>query len=174
MGKRGSRVVHSDDAGGGNFLPQGLGAVAQQGGERFGAFGQRDGSAGKKFGLLAAHGGDMKRSGVLLTVLAFALASGSRAALAEELAKKADDDKKIEDRGKELAPVPLNLKGKDKKLVYRGSYIVNAASDCARIAMRAAPSGRSRPISTSRHSIPAPRTACALPRARSASTPVSS
>jgi len=33
-------------------------------------------------------------------------------------------------RGFEIAPVPLNLKGKDRALVGLGSYLVNAASSC--------------------------------------------
>src|SRR5579864_3230560 len=33
-------------------------------------------------------------------------------------------------RGFEIAPVPLNLAGKDRALVGLGSYIVNAQSDC--------------------------------------------
>jgi len=33
-------------------------------------------------------------------------------------------------RGFEIAPVPLNLHGKDRALVGLGSYIMNAASDC--------------------------------------------
>ncbi len=32
--------------------------------------------------------------------------------------------------GFEIAPVPLNLKGKDRELVGLGSYLVNAANDC--------------------------------------------
>jgi hypothetical protein len=33
-------------------------------------------------------------------------------------------------RGFEIAPVPLNLKGKDRALVGFGSYLVNAVADC--------------------------------------------
>jgi hypothetical protein len=46
---------------------------------------------------------------------------------------KADDDDQEESlirRGFEIAPVPLNLKGKDRKLVGLGSFIVNAQADC--------------------------------------------
>jgi hypothetical protein len=39
--------------------------------------------------------------------------------------------KKIWKRGLEIAPVPLNLQGKSKKLVGEGSYIVNAQGACA-------------------------------------------
>jgi len=35
-------------------------------------------------------------------------------------------------KGLEIAPVPLNLKGKDRELVGLGSYLVNAVVDCNR------------------------------------------
>jgi hypothetical protein len=34
------------------------------------------------------------------------------------------------EKGLEIAPVPLNLSGKDRELVGLGSYIVNAVADC--------------------------------------------
>src|SRR5258708_5783876 len=40
-----------------------------------------------------------------------------------------DSDSRIE-KGFEIAPVHLNLEGKNRALVGLGSYIVNAASDC--------------------------------------------
>jgi len=40
-----------------------------------------------------------------------------------------DDESKIK-RGFEIAPVPLNLDGKNRALVGLGSYIVNAQADC--------------------------------------------
>ncbi|HYK89146.1 MAG TPA: hypothetical protein VE398_10270 [Acidobacteriota bacterium] len=43
---------------------------------------------------------------------------------------QADGDESIIQRGFEIAPVPLNLAGKNRALVGRGSYIVNAVSDC--------------------------------------------
>lgn len=39
-------------------------------------------------------------------------------------------EESIIQRGFEIAPVPLNLAGKDRNLVGLGSYIVNAVSDC--------------------------------------------
>ena len=39
------------------------------------------------------------------------------------------DDPRVR-RGFEIAPVPLNLQGKDRALVGLGSYLVNATSDC--------------------------------------------
>ena len=41
----------------------------------------------------------------------------------------ADDESQIQ-RGFEIAPVPLNLKGKNRALVGLGSYIVNAQGGC--------------------------------------------
>jgi len=40
-----------------------------------------------------------------------------------------NEDSKIQ-QGFAIAPVPLNLKGKDRALVGLGSYIVNAQADC--------------------------------------------
>ena len=40
-----------------------------------------------------------------------------------------DRDSRVE-RGFEIAPVPLNLQGKNRKLVGLGSYIVNGQADC--------------------------------------------
>jgi len=44
-----------------------------------------------------------------------------------------DDDERTESKirqGFEIAPVPLNLEGKNRALVGLGSYIVNAQADC--------------------------------------------
>jgi len=41
-----------------------------------------------------------------------------------------DSEASIIKRGFEIAPVPLNLAGKDRELVGLGSYIVNAQADC--------------------------------------------
>ena len=42
----------------------------------------------------------------------------------------ADDDESKIQQGFAIAPVPLNLAGKDPALVGLGSYIVNAQADC--------------------------------------------
>ena len=42
----------------------------------------------------------------------------------------ADDDESKIQQGLAIAPVPLNLAGKDRALVGLGSYIVNAQADC--------------------------------------------
>jgi hypothetical protein len=41
-----------------------------------------------------------------------------------------DNEESLIKRGFEIAPVPLNLVGKNRALVGLGSYIMNAASDC--------------------------------------------
>src|ERR1700730_2964127 len=41
-----------------------------------------------------------------------------------------DHDRKRIEQGFDIAPVPLNLEGKNRNLVGLGSYIVNAVSDC--------------------------------------------
>ena len=60
-----------------------------------------------------------------VTVVAMALASApvGRAAGSD------DSESKVQ-RGFAIAPVPLNLKGKNRELVGLGSYIVNATADC--------------------------------------------
>jgi hypothetical protein len=41
-----------------------------------------------------------------------------------------DENESLVQRGFEIAPVPLNLEGKNRALVGLGSYIVNAIGDC--------------------------------------------
>src|SRR5260370_38735122 len=41
-----------------------------------------------------------------------------------------DDAESRIEQGFDIAPVPLNLDGKDRALVGLGSYIVNAVADC--------------------------------------------
>jgi hypothetical protein len=65
------------------------------------------------------------RAGLSRLVLAAVLAGSF--ALAAEGALAADS--RIE-RGFEIAPVPLKLKGLDRDLVGLGSYIVNGSGDC--------------------------------------------
>ena len=76
----------------------------------------------------------MKRNIQLTTLFAFTLAA-VLVCVADFSARgqkvKADDDEasKIE-RGFAIAPVPLNLAGKNRALVGLGSYIVNAQGSC--------------------------------------------
>ena len=60
--------------------------------------------------------------GILVAVLA--LSVNSRAASGDD-----ESESRIK-RGFEIAPVPLNLKGKNRELVGMGSYLVNAIGDC--------------------------------------------
>lgn len=41
-----------------------------------------------------------------------------------------EDESSLVEKGFEIAPVPLNLAGKDRNLVGLGSYLVNAIGDC--------------------------------------------
>jgi hypothetical protein len=70
-------------------------------------------------------------SGTIATCAAIVLA-GSLAGILRAHAD--DDDRNAEEskirRGFEIAPVPLNLKNKNRELVGLGSYIVNAVGDC--------------------------------------------
>src|SRR5437660_11304 len=69
---------------------------------------------------------------VVLTLLCAALLISLPHVWAQDKADK-DDKEKAESeikRGFEIAPVPLNLKHKDRDLVGLGSYIVNAQGGC--------------------------------------------
>lgn len=57
-----------------------------------------------------------------------ALLAASSTTRADESVPDSDDPRVR--RGLEIAPVPLNLAGKDPGLVGLGSYLVNATSDC--------------------------------------------
>jgi len=68
--------------------------------------------------------------GRLSTVVAVLIVSG--AAVSPTLANEKDsknDDATVR-RGFEIAPVPLNWRGKDRDLVGLGSYLVNAVASC--------------------------------------------
>jgi len=66
---------------------------------------------------------------VCIAVLATLVTSSSVGAQQWERHTGRDDDARIE-RGFAIAPVPLNLVGKNRALVGLGSYLVNAANDC--------------------------------------------
>jgi len=69
-----------------------------------------------------------KVAGAVLTFVAIVLAAMS---IKAPRAHANDDNTESEIKiGFEIAPVPLNLAGKDRALVGLGSYIVNAQSDC--------------------------------------------
>jgi hypothetical protein len=62
----------------------------------------------------------------LAVILATWLFTGSRGARADD----GDSEESKIQQGFAIAPVPLNLAGKDRALVGLGSYIVNAQADC--------------------------------------------
>jgi hypothetical protein len=64
---------------------------------------------------------------VLVLVLAFSL---FRISNAQPSAPAPDTEQSRIQRGFQIAPVPLNLRGKDRALVGLGSYIVNAQAAC--------------------------------------------
>jgi hypothetical protein len=63
---------------------------------------------------------------LVATVLGFALTDSPKG----KAAGGGDDSESKIQRGLAIAPVPLNLAGKNRALVGLGSYIVNAAGDC--------------------------------------------
>jgi hypothetical protein len=71
-----------------------------------------------------------KRLNSLFAAAAMVLLSASGAGRAHADDRGSDDDGGLVRRGLEIAPVPLNLKGKDVRLVGLGSYLVNAVASC--------------------------------------------
>ena len=75
----------------------------------------------------------LKAAVTLASLVAVATAgvvtSSLRAQVAGDDSHGNADEARIE-RGFEIAPVPLNLNGKDRNLVGLGSYIVNASASC--------------------------------------------
>ena len=66
-------------------------------------------------------------AGAVLTLGVIVLAASTPRVKAQD----ADNDEaSLVQRGFEIAPVPLNLEGKDRNLVGLGSYLVNAVGDC--------------------------------------------
>ena len=65
-------------------------------------------------------------AGIAVWVAALTLTA---AATRDDDHKRGDDDSRIEE-GFEMAPVHLDLHGKDRALVGLGSYLVNAVGDC--------------------------------------------
>jgi hypothetical protein len=68
------------------------------------------------------------------TITALALTVAAGIFLTSQLGRADDDDRNESEStikaGLALAPVPLNLSGKNRSLVARGSYIVNAVAEC--------------------------------------------
>lgn len=72
----------------------------------------------------------MRRKSVLLALGAAALLIALTGAVQEAKGANPDPETARIIRGYQIAPVPLNLKGKDRNLVGLGSYIVNAQGGC--------------------------------------------
>jgi hypothetical protein len=66
---------------------------------------------------------------VFTAIVLAAMLSSSRPARATDDDDNDRNESKVR-KGFQIAPVPLNLKGKDHELVGLGSYIVNAQADC--------------------------------------------
>jgi hypothetical protein len=77
----------------------------------------------------------MKRGMMLCFAVAGLVFTGTFMGAAQQEQLEPTDDtglpEKIWKRGLAIAPVPLNLEGKSKRLVGEGSYIVNAQGACA-------------------------------------------
>jgi hypothetical protein len=76
----------------------------------------------------------MRRSWLLTAVWAVVLGLAPSATIAEDRHGRDDDRSSREDDridvGRAIAPVPLDLAGKNKRQVWLGSYIVNAQGGC--------------------------------------------
>jgi hypothetical protein len=74
---------------------------------------------------IKALGATMALAGVAIAGMLISSPGGR----ADDRDDRDDRDPRIE-KGFDIAPVPLNLEGKNRKLVGLGSYIVNAQADC--------------------------------------------
>lgn len=70
------------------------------------------------------------RSAGVVTALTVLIFTGTTFNSRHVRAQDANDDQSKIQRGFAIAPVPLNLVGKNRALVGLGSYIVNAVGDC--------------------------------------------
>jgi hypothetical protein len=66
----------------------------------------------------------------LLSIALATLLSNSHRAQAQTTGSPSADEQALIQIGFQIAPVPLNLVGKDQNLVGLGSYLVNAVGDC--------------------------------------------
>ena len=78
-------------------------------------------------------------AGVAAWIAALTLTTGATSDDRRDDRGRGDDDSRIQ-RGFEIAPVPLNLHGKNRALVGLGSYLLNAVGDCN--GCHAGPSGQ--------------------------------
>jgi hypothetical protein len=66
----------------------------------------------------------------LVTIMIAGITSSPRVQAGDDRDWNNNDQASLIRRGFEIAPVPLNLEGKEPDLVGLGSYLVNAVSDC--------------------------------------------
>lgn len=74
----------------------------------------------------------LKTTGVIaafVTMVVIGMMAGSRRVKAQDDDGNSGEEARVQ-RGFEIAPVPLDLVGKNRSLVGLGSYIVNAQGDC--------------------------------------------
>ena len=70
-------------------------------------------------------------SGIVVTLgLTLTLAGTFRTSTRVQAQGYQDDERTLVQKGFEIAPVPLNLNGKDRDLVGLGSFLVNGVADC--------------------------------------------
>jgi hypothetical protein len=84
----------------------------------------------RKRGILMTNEIWRRRLNSLFAAAAVVLLSASGAGRVHAEDRGSDDDGGRVRRGLEIAPVPLNLEGKDVRLVGLGSYLVNAVASC--------------------------------------------
>jgi hypothetical protein len=72
----------------------------------------------------------LRNSGCAVAMVAASLVTGMLLNARRVQADQMDREESRIRRGFEIAPVPLNLAGKNRALVGLGSYIVNAQADC--------------------------------------------
>src|SRR6185369_11917124 len=80
-------------------------------------------------GVITAAGKFMLAAVILAATLVFALLPVSGVPGHSQGQKDNDSESKVQ-QGFAIAPVPLDLRGKNRALVGKGSYIVNAQSGC--------------------------------------------
>jgi hypothetical protein len=80
-----------------------------------------------KYDLESATGGTLARLGIALIGL---LLSASAVRAQETMSGKSDQEESRIERGLAVAPVSLNMRGKNRSLVGLGSYLVNVSGDC--------------------------------------------
>src|ERR1700724_2210723 len=81
-------------------------------------------------GRIIMKAGRLITSVVALAALTVIVTSGTLGRSQRVQEQNDDDQKSRIERGFPMAPVPLNLEGKNRELVGLGSYLVNAVASC--------------------------------------------